>query len=131
MTIQVLVNLLPLKAQLNPTQTDPLLTASAFFSCVHATLQPAMSVGWSVHPLVGNTLLFFGVFGVSAQPLLPKCLVNLFYHCPCPPARDFGNRVLMELKPGVGVLLRRLSTAVTFRSGVLPQHRVGSLLFPF
>ena len=38
------------------------------FSRVHATLQPALFVGSSV----GKTLLFFGVFGVFASPLLPK-----------------------------------------------------------
>ena len=67
----------------------------SFFSRVHAKLQSAMSVGrsvgrsvgQSVGQLVGDTLLFWRF------QLLPKFLVNLFYHRPCPPARDFGSRV--------------------------------------
>ena len=58
------------------------------FSRVHATFQPAVSVGRSV------TLCFFSAFiAFFALPLLPKCFVSLFYHCPSPPARDFGSRV--------------------------------------
>ena len=30
---------------------------------------------------------------VFALLLLPNCLNSLFYHCPCPSARDFGSRV--------------------------------------
>ena len=41
---------------------------SFFFSRVHATLQPALSVGWSVGRLVGHTLLFlwFYFFDLAA-----------------------------------------------------------------
>ena len=42
---------------------------------------------------VRNTLLFWRFWASFALLLLPKCLVSLFYHCPCPPARDFGSHV--------------------------------------
>ena len=51
------------------------------------------SVGPSVCPSVGNTLLFWCLRAFFILLLLPKCLVSLFYHCPCPPARNFGSRV--------------------------------------
>ena len=41
------------------------------FSRVHATLQPALSVGWSVGRSVGHTLLFF-------------MILFLWPHCSCP-----------------------------------------------
>ena len=56
------------------------------------------SVGLSVCPSVGPsvgpsiTLYFFGVNGVFALLLLPKCSTDLKYG-PCPPARDWGSRV--------------------------------------
>ena len=52
------------------------------FSRVHATLQPALSVGPS-------RLAFFGVYRrFRGLLLLPNHLVGQFHHCPCPPARD-------------------------------------------
>ena len=30
---------------------------------------------------------------VNALPLLPKYIVSLCYHCPCPAARDLSSRV--------------------------------------
>ena len=64
------------------------------FSRVHATLQPALSVGRSVGRLVGRsvTLYFFYDFISLTSLLLPKWSGDLKYG-PCPPARDFGSRV--------------------------------------
>ena len=56
------------------------------FSRVHATLQPALYVGWS---MVGHVLLY----DFFLTPLLlPKCSSDLKYG-PCPPAHNFGSRV--------------------------------------
>ena len=63
-----------------------------FFSRVHATLQPALSVGQSVGWSVGHTLLFFYDFISLTSLLLPKWSGDL-KNGPCPPARDFGSRV--------------------------------------
>ena len=49
-----------------------------------------------VGQLVGRLVsvkFFRRLQAVFALLLLPNCLNNLFYHCPCPPARDFGSRV--------------------------------------
>ena len=61
---------------------------------MHATLQPALSVGRSVGWLVGwsVTLYFFYDFISLTSLLLPKWSGDLKYG-PCPPARDFGSRV--------------------------------------
>ena len=53
-----------------------------FFSRVHATLQPALSVGRSVGQSV--TLYFFYVLFSSTSLLLPKWSGDLKYG-PCPP----------------------------------------------
>ena len=58
-----------------------------FFSRVHATLQPTLSVFWLVGRSVGNTLLFRRLWAVLGLLLLSNCLVELFHHCPCPPTR--------------------------------------------
>ena len=66
------------------------------FSRVHASLLPALSICPSVCPLVCPSIkvvIFLCSWAVFAILLLPKCMVNLFYHCPCPPARDLGSRV--------------------------------------
>ena len=78
------------------------------FSGVHATLQPALSVGLSVcqsvNPSVCQSvspwavhqtffLLFQRLQAVVALLLLPKCLVSHFYHYPCQAARDSGSCV--------------------------------------
>ena len=60
------------------------------FSRVHATLQPAFSVGRLVGPSV--TLYFFYDFISLTSLLLPKWSDDLKYG-PCPPARDFDSRV--------------------------------------
>ena len=71
---------------------------SSLFNRVHATLQPALSVGqsvgWSVGRSVGRsvTLYFFYDFISLTSLLLPKWSGDLKYG-PCPPARDFGSRV--------------------------------------
>ena len=47
-------------------------------------------------PSVGRsvTLCFFRrLWAVFTLLLLPNCLVGLFHHCPCQPARDLGSRV--------------------------------------
>ena len=64
-----------------------------FFSRVHATLQPALSVGRSVGRLVGRSHLtsFYDFISLTLL-LLPKWSGNLKYN-PCPPASDFGSRV--------------------------------------
>ena len=49
-----------------------------------------MSVDRSVCP---SPLAFSALWAVFALLLQPKCLGKPFYHCPCPPARDFGSRV--------------------------------------
>ena len=57
-------------------------------SRVHGTLQPAMSIGQSVHSMV--TVSFF----LRLQHLMHYCScskVSLFYHRPCPPT--FGGHV--------------------------------------
>ena len=56
------------------------------FSRVHATLQPALSVGRSV------TFYFFYDFNFLTPQLLPKWSIELKYG-PCPLARDFGSCV--------------------------------------
>ena len=68
-----------------------LLIDFLLFSRVHATLQPALSVGRSVGPLVRHTLLFYDFITLTSR-LLPKWSGDLKYG-PCPPARDFGSRV--------------------------------------
>ena len=56
---------------------------------MHATLQPALSVG----RLVGwSHFTFFYDFISLTSLLLPKWSGDLKYG-PCPPARDFGSRV--------------------------------------
>ena len=57
-----------------------------FFSRVHATLQPALSIGRS-----GGLILLFLWFFFTPL-LLPKWASDLKYS-PCPPARAFGSRV--------------------------------------
>ena len=64
-----------------------ILMDDRFFSRVHATLYPALSVGW----LVGHSLLFYDSYFWTAL-LLPKWSRVLKYS-PCPPARDFGSRL--------------------------------------
>ena len=61
-----------------------------FFSRVHATLHPALSVGQSVGRSV--TLYFLYDFYFWTSLLVPKWSCDLKYG-PCPPARDFGSRV--------------------------------------
>ena len=58
---------------------------------MHATLQPALSVGRSVGRLVGHTLLFYHFIFLTLL-LLPKWSGDLKYG-PCPPTRDFGSHV--------------------------------------
>ena len=58
-----------------------------FFSRVHVTLQPDLSVGRSV----GHTLLFYDFITLTSL-LLPKWSGD-FKYGPCPPARDWGSRV--------------------------------------
>ena len=58
------------KSETNQGSYDLELRQS-IFSRVHATLQPALSVGWSVGRSVGHILLFFMV-------------VFFWPHCPCP-----------------------------------------------
>ena len=71
------------------------------FSRVHATLQPALSVGWSVGRSVGrlvgrsvgwSNFTFFYDFISLTSLLLPKWSSDLKYG-PCPPAHDFGSCV--------------------------------------
>ena len=63
------------------------------FSRVHATLQPALSVGRSVGRSVGPShFTFFYDFISLTSLLLPKWSGDL-KNGPCPPARDFGSRV--------------------------------------
>ena len=53
-------------------------------------------VGRSVRRSIGPSIrvsFFRRLRAVFALLLLPNCLNSLFYHCPCPPARDFGSRV--------------------------------------
>ena len=57
---------------------------------MHATLQPALSVGRSVGWSV--TLYFLNDFITLTSLLLPKWSGDLKYG-PCPPTRDFGSRV--------------------------------------
>ena len=66
----------------------------SFFSRVHATQQPALSVGWLVGLLVGWSvkLYFFYDYVSLTSLLLPKWSGDLKYG-PCPPARDLGSRV--------------------------------------
>ena len=64
-----------------------------FFSRVHATLQPALSVRLSVGWSIGRSrFTFFYDFISLTSLLLPKWSGDLKYD-PCPPARDFGSRV--------------------------------------
>ena len=35
----------------------------------------------------------------SVECVLPKCLIKIFHHCPCPSARDFGSRVCSSVHP--------------------------------
>ena len=61
------------------------------FSRVHATLQPALSVRWSV--VRGLTHFTFSAFlRFLAILLLHKCSADIKYG-PCPLARDWGSRV--------------------------------------
>ena len=41
---------------------------------------------------VGKHFAISGMTGGFCITAPPKCLVSLFYHCPCPPARDSGIR---------------------------------------
>ena len=53
-------------------------------------------VGQSIGPLVRRSVrvsFFRRLRAFFALLLLPNCSNSLFYHCPCPPARDFGSRV--------------------------------------
>jgi len=61
---------------------------------LHATLQPALSVGQSVGRSVGwsVTFYFFYDFTFLTPLLLPKWSGDLKYG-PCPPGCDFGSRV--------------------------------------
>ena len=59
------------------------------FSRVHATLQPALSVGW----LVGRSHFTFFYDFISWTSLLLPTLSSDLKYGPCPPARDFGSRV--------------------------------------
>ena len=65
------------------------------FSRVHATLQPAMSVGRSVGPSVRPSVRvsFFGVTGGFCITAPAQMLGLAFIYRPCPPARDFSSRV--------------------------------------
>ena len=74
---------------MNPTKKELLLkVCNCVFSRVHATLQPALSVGPAVGRIVNNSLLFWRLRAVFGLQLLPNCLAALFHYCPCPPARD-------------------------------------------
>ena len=87
---------------MNFTSIHPFYSLSSFtiffflslFSRVHATQQPALSVGRLVGLLVGwsVTLYFFYVFISLTTLLLPKWSGDLKYG-PCPPARDWGSSV--------------------------------------
>ena len=62
--------------------------------CQSVSLSVCQSVGqsvcWSAGLLAGKTLLF-NVF--LQYRSCPNAWLAFFYHCPCPPARDFGSRV--------------------------------------
>ena len=79
-------------------ELDDLSEWFCLFSRVHATPQPALSVGWSVGRLVGwsvgwsVTLTCFFNFISWTSLLLPTLSSDLKYG-PCPPARDFCSRV--------------------------------------
>ena len=75
---------------------------SWFLVACYATLWPAMSVRRSA-------LAFFVLL-----LLLPNCLKSLFYHCPCPPARNFGSRVY-----GLVPFLAQMSASLVNRIGLL------------
>ena len=76
------------KSETNQGSYDLELRQS-IFSRVHATLQPALSVGWSVGR---SHFTFFYDFISLTSLLLPKWSGDLKYG-PCPPTRDFGSRV--------------------------------------
>ena len=70
----------------------PFLHQDEIFSRVHATLQPALSIGPPVGRLVGQSRFTFIYDFISLTSLLlPKWSIDLKYG-PCPPA-DFGSRV--------------------------------------
>ena len=48
------------------------------------------TVGWSVDR---SPFYFLAFSSVLSSLLLPKCFSERLHHRPCPPARDFGNRV--------------------------------------
>ena len=50
-----------------------------------------LSVGWSIRLLVA--VCFYGFFGVFCITALVQMLALACFHCPCPPARDFGSCV--------------------------------------
>ena len=105
---------LPAGHQVPLTMSDPWMTSFFLFSFssfflslfirVHATLQPALSVRWSVGWLVSRsvgqsvTFYFFYDFYFWTSLLLPKWSSD-FKYGPCPPARDFGSRVLAFFFP--------------------------------
>ena len=72
--------------------------SSHVFSCVHATLQPALSVGRSVGRSVDRShFTFFYDFISLISLLLPKWSSDL-NSGPCPPARDSGSRIYPETR---------------------------------
>ena len=50
-------------------------------------------VSQSISRSVCHTLIFWRFLAVLSLLLRPNCLVGLFHHCPCPPARDLASRV--------------------------------------
>ena len=60
---------------------------SQFLVACYATLHPALSVRPSIGSPFTASLNF-----LNSLPQ-PKRPCDLFYHCPCPPAHDWGSRV--------------------------------------
>ena len=74
----------------------------------------------SVGRFVGRSVpvsFFQHLWAVFALLLLPNHLNNLFYNCPCPPARDFGSRVY-------GLVL---SSMILFFTSVFSVHAISAV----
>ena len=90
------------------------------FSCVHATLHLALSVGWFV------TLYFFFYDFYFWTSLLWLIWSSDFKYGPCPPARDFGSRVsgLVYFKIRIGPAIQFLGTSNNVLRNCLTQRVV-------
>ena len=76
--------------QIKSTVTDK--SKSIVFSRVLRDSTPR-SVRPSVCRLVGPLFTFLAFLSFLSSLLLPKYLSDLFYHCPCSPARDWDSHV--------------------------------------